>query len=110
NLRAYRGQGYWIPEINDDVDTESIESLLPQMEKKLAWIREQKSHVQKHGIPNVKVLRDTEFLLNRLLSLKKTELESDERKKIKSRKESLALMGKLVKSYEVLIKKVAFLS
>ena len=32
-LRDYRGQGYWIPERNDDVDVESIKSLLPEMEK-----------------------------------------------------------------------------
>jgi hypothetical protein len=28
-LKAYRGQGYWIPKIEDDVDVESIKSLIP---------------------------------------------------------------------------------
>ena len=33
NLKAYRGQGYWIPELNDDVDVKSIISLIPEFEK-----------------------------------------------------------------------------
>lgn len=109
-LRDYRGQGYWIPELNEDVDVETIKSLMPQMEKKLAWIKEQKESVKKRAFPKTSVTADTKKILNRLLNLKKDELSDDESKKVKSRQESLRLLGSLLKSYEALIKKVSFLS
>jgi hypothetical protein len=71
-LKAYRGQGYWIPELNDDVDVESISVLLPEFEKKLAWIKKQKEKVKKHGLPAKKVTLDVRYLLARLLELKIT--------------------------------------
>lgn len=111
NLLSYRGQGYWIPELNDDVDVESIKSLLPQFEKKLAWIKAQKSEVQKDKkLPNADVTAATQRVLKKLLALKKTELALDEDKKTASRKESLKLLSELLKNYETMIKKVSFLS
>lgn len=109
-LLEYRGQGYWIPELNDDVDVESIKALLPQMEKKLAWIRSQKEQVIKKGIPKETVTNDMRKILKRLLELKKTELHPDDKKKLKARQESLRLLGELKKSYDALIKKVSFLT
>lgn len=109
-LLAYRGQGYWIPELNDDVDVESIKSLLPQMEKKLAWIEAEKKEVEKKGLPKESVTDPIRKILKRLLTLKKTELLSDEKKKVEARKESLKLLTDLTKSYDALIKKVSYLS
>ena len=109
-LLAYRGQGYWIPELNDDVDVESIKALLPQFEKKVAWIKEQKEKVKKGKLPNEDVTASSRKLLKKLLSLKKGELAADEAKKTATRKESLKLLTELLKSYETLIKKVSFLS
>lgn len=109
-LLQYRGQGYWIPELNDDVDVDSIKALLPQMEKKLSWIKEQKEKVSKNGIPKESATKEARRILDRLLTLKKSELSTDEAKKTASRKESLKLLGELVKEYEALIKKVSFLS
>lgn len=109
-LLEYRGQGYWIPELDGDVDVESIKSLLPQMEKKLAWIRGQKEQVEKKGLPKETVTQDMRYILARLLELKKTELSTDEVKKTAARKESLKLLDKVLKTYETLIKKVSFLS
>lgn len=109
-LLQYRGQGYWIPELNDDVDVESIKSLLPQMEAKLSWIRAQKDEVKKEGIPKESVTAPMRKILDRLLTLKKTELSSDEDKKTAARKESLKLLEDLKKNYETLIKKVSFFS
>lgn len=109
-LLQYRGQGYWIPELNDDVDVESIKSLLPQMEAKLTWIRAQKDEVKKDGIPKESVTAPMRKILDRLLTLKKTELSSDENKKTAARKESLKLLEDLKKNYEALIKKVSFFS
>jgi hypothetical protein len=109
-LLAYRGQGYWIPELRDDVDVETIKSLLPQMEAKLSWIRSQRERVKKQGIPGSGLTRVFRAILSRLLSLKKTELSLDEEKKRLARKESLKLLDELLKEYEKIIKKVSFLS
>jgi len=109
-LLAYRGQGYWIPELEGDVDVESIKSLIPQMEKKLAWIESQKNKVKKNGIPGVGATNNSKRILSRLLALKKSELSTNEKSKVSSRKESLKLLEQLVKEYDGLIKKVSFLS
>jgi hypothetical protein len=109
-LLAYRGKGYWIPELNDDVDVESIKALLPFMEKKLAWIEEQKKLVQKSGLPSPSVTREMKSLLRELLVLKKTELIQGEEKKTLARKRSLKLLRRLMVVYENLIRKVSFLS
>ncbi len=109
-LLAYRGQGYWIPELEGDVDVETIRSLLPQMERKLSWIRTQRELVERKGIPLANVTKESRSLLGRLLALKKTELSPDEVQRTAARKESLKLLGDLLRSYEVLIKKVSFLS
>lgn len=109
-LLDYRGQGYWIPELNDDVDVESIKSLLPQMEAKLSWINKEKEKVINGKFPKESVTEDARKILKKLLALKRTELSPDESKKVSARKESLKLLGQLLKSYEGLIKKVSFLS
>ncbi len=109
-LLDYRGQGYWIPELENDVDVETIRSLLPHMERKLAWIRGQREQVEKQGIPGPGVTREARARLNRLLALKKTELSPDEAQRTGARKESLKLLGDFLKSYETLVKKVSFLS
>lgn len=110
NLKAYRGQGYWIPELNDDVDVESIRTLLPEFEKKLSWIKSEKTKVQKNGLPNEKVVKDAQYLLRRLLNLKKTEISQDESAIKSSRKESLRLQDELQRSLSTLTKKVSFLT
>lgn len=109
-LLQYRGQGYWIPELNDDVDVESIKSLLPVMDSKLSWIQKQKELVKKDKFPKETSTKNIRGILAKLLALKKNELSPDEDVKRKSRKESLKLLGELLKSYEALIKKVSFLS
>lgn len=109
-LLEYRGQGYWIPELNDDVDVETIKSLLPQMERKLSWIKEQKKLVKEKGIPKASVTAPVRSILSKLLVLKKNELSTDNDKIVSSRKESLRLLEQLLKSYETMIKKVTFLT
>jgi hypothetical protein len=108
-LKSYRGQGYWIPELNADVDVETIRSLLPEMEKKLNWIKDQREKVTK-SIPEKKVTAPTRELLKKLLVLKKDELSVDEAQKNKSRKESLKLQEQLQKSYKTLTSNVPFLT
>jgi hypothetical protein len=110
NLKAYRGQGYWIPELNEDVDVASISSLIPEFEKKLDWIRSQEKKVIKQGLHSEANLKDIRWIMNRLLLLKKTELATDEAVKVAARKESLKLQDRLSKAYENLIGRVSFLS
>ncbi len=109
-LKAYRGQGYWIPELNDDVDVESIVTLLPEFEKKLAWIKAEKAKVQKNGLPSGKVTADAQYLLRRLLNLKKTEISKDQNAITAARKESLKLQEDLQKRMASLTKTVSFLT
>jgi hypothetical protein len=110
NLKAYRGQGYWIPELNDDVDVESISTLLPEFEKKLKWIQDQKNKIKRHKLPSTHITANVRALLGRLLELKKTELSSDEKIKVTARQDSLKLLSKLSAAYEDLVKKISFLS
>lgn len=107
-LKDYRGKGYWIPELNNDVDVESIKALLPEMEKKVVWIREQKKKVSKQSFPSKSATTNLRSLLLRLLTLKKSELNAIEENKEKARKESLHLQVKLQKEYEELIKRLSF--
>lgn len=109
-LQKYRGQGYWIPELNDDVDVETIRILLPEMEKKLSWIQDQRKKLKASKFPKQAVTKKTRNALQKLLALKKTELETDEKAKVKARQESLRLLGILQKSYAKLIKDVSFFS
>ncbi len=109
-LLEYRGQGYWIPELDDDVDVATIKSLLPQMEMKLSWIKKQREKVKANAFPSESVTSEIREILRQLLKLKKTELSSDESLKVGSRKESLRLLGRLIKSYESLIGRVSFFS
>lgn len=109
-LKAYRGQGYWIPELSGDVDVETIKGLLPLMEEKLSWIKAQKVKVEKATFPTEKILSPMRSLLDKLLVLKKSEISEDEKLKIKSRQESLLLLKELQKKYEALVKSVSFYS
>jgi hypothetical protein len=111
-LKEYRGQGYWIPEFHDDVDVESIKSLLPEMEKKLSWIKGELEKVKKGTLPKESAsTKELRSLLAQLLTLKKTEYLTDEAKKMSARKESLKLLEKLTQEYKKLITtKVSFFS
>lgn len=110
SLRSYRGQGYWIPELNDDVDVSSITELLPEMEKKMKWIQDERKRLEKGKFPKSDVTQSIRELLRRLLDLKKSELSSDEEEKTKSRKESLKLLTSLQSEYSKLTKKLSFMT
>lgn len=107
-LRSYRGQGYWIPEIDNDVDVESIKSLLPEMEKKLSWIRNEKKRLQSSAFPKASVTLPLRNQLKRLLLLKRSEVTGTQSAKAQSRKQSQALISELQKSYARLMKQVSF--
>lgn len=107
-LRSYRGQGYWIPELKDDVDVASISALLPELEKKMKWIREERKKLEKGTFPRPAVTDSVRAILKRLLQLKKSELLDDEKAKTLSRKESLKLLTSLQHEYARLMKRLSF--
>jgi hypothetical protein len=109
-LKAYRGQGYWIPELNGEVDTDTIKSHLPEMEKKLAWIKAQREKLEQSKTLPKQVTGEVRSILRTLLELKRLEMSDNESEKTKARKESLLLLGKLQKAYDGMIKKVSFLT
>jgi len=109
-IKRYRGQGYWIPELNGDVDVEALRFIIPEIELKISWIQKEKNKILKlkdlspDGVMNLKKL------FKELVSLRNTELQSDENQKIKARKKSLELIEKLKKEYSKLTSKFAFLT
>lgn len=108
-LKAYRGTGYWIPELNGEVDTDTIKELLPEIENKLKWIKSQKSLVSsKKKWPKDQVTLSIRKTLKELLELKKSELSNDENFKTKSRQASLKLIAKLKEDYQKLTQEYSF--
>ncbi len=107
-LRAYRGQGYWIPELKGDVDVGSITSILPEIEKKMKWIQAERIKLEKSKFPKPAVTSSIRVILDRLLQLKKSELLKDENAKTLARKESLKLLTSLQHEYSRLLKKLSF--
>ncbi len=107
-LRSYRGQGYWIPELKDDVDVGSITAMLPEIEKKMKWIQDERKKLEKSEYPKPAVTTSIRIILRRLLQLKKSELLTDENAKTQARKESLKLLTSLQHEYSRLMKKLSF--
>jgi hypothetical protein len=110
HLRAYRGQGYWIPELNDDVDVASITVLLPEIEKKMKWIQDERKKLEHGTFPKADVTSKVRSVLRTLLDLKKNELSNDEAVKVKSRKDSLKLLTTLQHEFSVLMKRLSFVT
>ncbi len=109
-LKAYRGTGYWIPEYGGEIDVTTIKDLLPEIEQKLVWIKEQKIRTAKMKWPKKTGTDKLRKIQRDLLNLKKNELSSDEALKKKSRTESLKLITSLKNEYEKLTTKYVFLT
>lgn len=73
-LKRFRGFGQWVPEVNGDVDFITVETALPEMEKKLAWIQSQRVALQKlKKVPTaVQATGELRASLKKLLALKQT--------------------------------------
>ncbi len=109
-LKRYRGQGYWIPEVNGDVDVEALEFILPELKKKLTWIKEQKKKITHlKNIPSGQLI-ELKKTYQRLMLLKNSEIQNDEKEKINSRQESLKLISQIQNQFDTLIQKFSFFS
>ncbi len=73
-LKRFRGFGLWVPEVNGDVDFVSVEAGLPELERKLKWIQQQRASLQKlKKVPTAgQVTGEARAALKKLLSLKQT--------------------------------------
>lgn len=112
-LKAYRGTGYYVPEITPNhLDHLSIEGTLPKLKEKISWIQTQKEKLQKQKkIPKLSEdKKKLENLVDDLLNLKKLHYyENDERKKHELEKKSLLEVKILTDHLDSYLKQVPFL-
>ncbi|MBY0515726.1 MAG: hypothetical protein K2P81_02375 [Bacteriovoracaceae bacterium] len=110
-LKRYRGFGHWVPELAGDVDYVTVSKLIPEMEKKLAWIQSQRSSlIKRKKLPTSVTLKPIENLLKELLTQKyewETQ-EGDAQKKAGER--SLANLKKLKVEWKKMMGKIPFLT
>ena len=110
-LKAYRGQGYWIPEFNGDVDVATINELLPLMEKKLEWIQSEKKKLETNKkFPHKDVTKEIRKSFNELMDLKKAELIDEYNLKQLNRQKAIALVKTIQQQFAALITDLSFFS
>ena len=111
-LKRYRGQGNWVPELAGDVDYVTVEKLLPEMEKKLKWIQEERSKLLKRKkLPSLAHIEKIEVDLKELLKQKEVwETSSSESTKRQAAKASLQGLTQLRNDWKKLMKSVEFLT
>jgi len=109
-LKKYRGQGYWIPELKDDVDVEALKFIIPEIELKISWIQKEKNKILKIKNLSSEKTSTLKNLFKEIVSLRNNELYPDENQKIKARKKSLELITKLKKEYLKITKEFSFLT
>lgn len=112
-LKAYRGTGYYIPEITPNhLDHLSIEGILPKLKEKINWIQIQKEKLQKlKKLP--KVSEDKTKLENLIVDLleikKKHYYQKDPAKKLEIEKKSLTELKILIEHFDHYLKQIPFL-
>jgi hypothetical protein len=111
-LKSYRGQGYYLPEINGDVDRLAIKQNMHHLQKKIKHIEALEQNLKKQGkFPDYKlIIKDIKDITARLLNYKKeynSEILADKRKNIlKKSNQDIVL---LKKHFDILISKLPFL-
>lgn len=110
-LKKYRGQGYWVPELADDVDYVTVEKLLPELEKKLKWIQNERAKlIKRKRIPSEAVTAPIESNLRELLQFKHDWETGDESTKKAAAAQSLKTLTKLRSNWAKLWDKLSFLT
>ncbi len=111
-LKKFRGQGNWVPELVGDVDYVTVEKLLPEMEKKLKWIQEQRAIVlKKKKIPGPKITEKVENDLKELLKHKYVwDTSSDESVRRQAAEASLKGLVKLRADWKRLLGTMPYLT
>lgn len=113
-LKAYRGRGLWIPEIDGDVDFKTIETLMPELENKLKWIQSERAKlIKRKSLPRPQVYKRLSKNINRLLKLKsdwETLPLSVEKARQEAGKKSLQELTLLRAEWRKLVKSLSFLT
>lgn len=111
-LRKYRGTGFYLPLLGNDIDRGAIKKNLPKFKEKLAFIENTKKKLEKsETLPNfIMISEPLAQNLRKLLGYKKVYsqgIESDKKEKL--RKKSNEELDKLRKNFEAFLEHVYFL-
>ncbi len=111
-LKAYRGLGFWVPELAGEVDFLTVEKFLPDIERKLAWIQAQKKSLQgRKSLPGLVTITTIEKRIDALLRHKYAwDTEPLGEKKRKAALASAQEMFRLKQDWAKLIRLVPFLT
>lgn len=110
--REYRGSGYYLPEVNDDIDREAITKNLYHFQKKISHIQKLHDELSKKEniTPFEKMEKPLLDVVNQLLELKKqynVEVSSEKRKQLIT--DSKEKLKELFKLYQAFIDEYSFL-
>lgn len=110
-LKEYRGQGYYLPKINNEIDRKAIKKHLHKYQKKANYISSVLSRVKKSKFPKYKILvADLGQSLDNLLRLKKEyHLELLDFNKEKIRKQSETELVVFKKRFKFFLNQIYFL-
>lgn len=112
-LKAYRGTGYYIPEITPNhLDHLSLEGVLPKLKEKIGWIQTEKTKLEK--FKKLPALAEDklklEKIIDELLVLKKKYYyEKKPNEKVEIEKASALKMKELNQLLDQYLKKIPFL-
>ncbi len=111
-IKLYRGQGYYLPKFEDDIDRKAIIKNLHHFRKKLKFIDKQITRLKKLKVfPNYALLSEPiDVKVNSLLNLKKQHhhtLKSEDKLRILN--ESKIEMTQLKKIFEIFVDQLFFL-
>lgn len=111
-LRKYRGQGNYLPLLENDIDRKAIKTNLKHFKRKLSHIKKIEKKIRKSKrLPKFKLVAgDLEASISKLLSLKKKYYaEVSDKKKLKIIAESDKRLKLLTKQFDTFLNRVYFL-
>ncbi len=110
-MREYNGEGYYIPELKENIDLNAIRLNFPLLKEKTKWLKGIEQKLTKSSIPNFKLISEPLYnTIDELLYLrKKYDLSLTQKEKEAIRLESIKNVTKLKKSFELFTEQVYFL-
>ncbi len=111
-LKAYRGEGFYLPKINDDIDRDAIKKNLYHFKKKSKFIAKMIDRLKKDKeFPNFALIhKDIDELVDELLLLKKQSYQAlRPNKKKKILKESRLKLIVLKKQFDIFLNNIYFM-
>lgn len=111
-LKSYRGTGFYLPKLGEDIDREAIKKNLHHFQKKISYIDSLITKLKTVKVyPNFKLIHnELDQTVKELLSLKKkhqSEIRREKREQI--RKESARNLIRLQKQFDIFLNHIFFL-